>query len=176
MAGVGDWFTIGSVVACKTCYNKVIEGEVLAFDPQTKMLILKCPASSGRPAFNDVFVVNLSLVSDVQVKKEGTPSNEPMQSLNLARLNTRLRNQVEHKKRLISALQAGVSPEGQKLFLTISKTINDVTWQGQNIFVFSQVTVTPPYKPENVKGDVHSKAYTHIRKIVSNEYLTNSYR
>lgn len=40
MAGVGDCFGIGSIVACKTCYNKEIEGEVLAFDPQTKMLIL----------------------------------------------------------------------------------------------------------------------------------------
>lgn len=40
MAGVNECFSIGSIVACKTCYNKEIEGEVLAFDPQTKMLIL----------------------------------------------------------------------------------------------------------------------------------------
>ena len=40
MAGGGEWFSIGSVVACKTCFNKEVEGEVLAFDPQTKMLIL----------------------------------------------------------------------------------------------------------------------------------------
>lgn len=40
MAGVSECFNIGSVVACKTCYEKEIEGEVLAFDPQTKMLIL----------------------------------------------------------------------------------------------------------------------------------------
>lgn len=40
MAGVSDYFSIGSTVACKTCYEKEIEGEVLAFDQQTKMLIL----------------------------------------------------------------------------------------------------------------------------------------
>lgn len=41
MAGASsDYFSIGSTVACKTCYNQEIEGEVLAFDPQTKMLIL----------------------------------------------------------------------------------------------------------------------------------------
>lgn len=40
MAGVNECFSIGSIVSCKTCYNKEIEGEVLAFDPQTKMLIL----------------------------------------------------------------------------------------------------------------------------------------
>lgn len=41
MAGVSDWFSIGSTVACKTCYNVEIEGDVVAFDPQTKMLILR---------------------------------------------------------------------------------------------------------------------------------------
>jgi len=40
MAGASDWFSIGSTVLCKTCHEKEIEGEVLAFDPQTKMLIL----------------------------------------------------------------------------------------------------------------------------------------
>lgn len=40
MAGVSDCFSIGSTVMCKTCYNKEIEGEVVAFDQQTKMLIL----------------------------------------------------------------------------------------------------------------------------------------
>lgn len=40
MAAVGDCFTVGSTVACTTCFHQVIEGEVLAFDPQSKMLIL----------------------------------------------------------------------------------------------------------------------------------------
>ncbi|KAG8236131.1 hypothetical protein J437_LFUL001609 [Ladona fulva] len=166
MAGVNECFSIGSVVACKTCYNKEIEGEVLAFDPQTKMLILKCPASNGRAALNDVHVVNLSLVSDVQVKKEVTVVPEPPQSLNLNRLNTRVRNQIEDKKRMVTALSADVSPEGQKLFLAITKTIGEVCWQGPNIVVLNQVTITPPYKLENVRGDEESKAFNHIRKVV----------
>uniref|UniRef100_A0A1B6GS47 Uncharacterized protein n=1 Tax=Cuerna arida TaxID=1464854 RepID=A0A1B6GS47_9HEMI len=166
MAGVSECFGIGSTVACKTCYNREIEGEVLAFDPQTKMLILKCAATSGRPNFNNVHIINLSLVSDVQVKKEVNTAPEAPQSLNLQRLNTRVRNQIEEKKRLITALAAGVSPDGQKLFLTITKTISEVTWQGSNIVVLNQVTITPPYKPENVIGNADSKAYTHIKKVV----------
>ncbi|XP_034936604.1 protein LSM12 homolog A [Chelonus insularis] len=167
MAGVNDWFSIGSTVACKTCYNKEIEGEVLAFDPQTKMLILKCPSSSGRSSLNDVHIVNLSLVSDVQVKREVSPtSTEPPQSLNLQRLNTRVRNQVEEKKRIVKALQAGVSPEGQKLFIAISKTIQHITWSGENIVVWNDVTIVPPYKVDNVHGNVESKPYVHVRKVV----------
>lgn len=106
------------------------------------------------------------MVSDVQVKREATAPLEPPQSLNLQRLNTRVRNQIEEKKRLVTALAAGVSPEGQKLFLTITKTINEATWQGPNIVVWNTVTISPPYTAENVKGATDSKAYLHIRKVV----------
>lgn len=40
MTNISDCFNIGSIVACRTCYQKNIEGEVLAFDAQTKILIL----------------------------------------------------------------------------------------------------------------------------------------
>lgn len=40
MAGVNECFSIGSTVSCTTCFKQVIEGDVLAFDPSTKMLIL----------------------------------------------------------------------------------------------------------------------------------------
>jgi len=40
MADGQEYFSVGSLVSCKTCYNQVIEGEVLAFDQPTKMLIL----------------------------------------------------------------------------------------------------------------------------------------
>ncbi|XP_014231753.1 protein LSM12 homolog A-like [Trichogramma pretiosum] len=168
MAGVSDYFSIGSTVSCKTCYDKEIEGEVLAFDQQTKMLILKCPSSINQPNLNDVHIVNLSLVSDVQVKHEATspPTNEQPMSLNLQRLNTRVRNQIDEKKRMVKALQAGVSPDGQKLYIAISKTINEITWQGPNIVVWDKVTIIPPYKIENVQGNSNDKAFTHIKKVV----------
>ncbi|PSN45086.1 Protein LSM12 [Blattella germanica] len=167
MAGANEYFGIGSIVACRTCYNKEIEGEVLAFDPQTKMLILKCPASNGQQTLNDVHIINLSLVSDVQVKKEVNTLPEQPQSLDLQRLNSRVRNQIEEKRRLVMALAEGVSPEGQKLFLAISKTIKEVCWQGSNIVVFDSVTISPPYKLDNVRGSTaECKALPHIRKVV----------
>lgn len=83
-------------------------------------------------------------------------------------LSTRVRNAVEQKKRLVSALAAGVSPEGQKLYMALSKTINnEVMWSGPNIKVFSDVTIIPPYKLENVSGNPDSKQLTYVKKIVS---------
>lgn len=166
MAGVNECFSIGSIVACKTCYNKEIEGEVLAFDPQTKMLILKCPASNGQAQLNDVHIINLSLVSDVQVKREVNTVPEAPQSLDLCRLNSRVRNQIDEKRRLVTALSASVPPEGQKLFFAISKTIKEVSWEGSNIVVFNSVIITPPYKLDNVRAFADTKALLHIKKVV----------
>ena len=89
-----------------------------------------------------------------------------------------------------------VSPEGQKLFLAISKTlvfhqekclynnkfcffnfvkillfffrIKEVCWQGNNILVFSHIQITPPYKSENVTSlnGDQGQALKHIRKVV----------
>ncbi|KAG4076199.1 hypothetical protein HA402_014748 [Bradysia odoriphaga] len=73
-------------------------------------------------------------ISDVQVKKESNTISEPKQSLDLQRLSRRVRNAIEQKKILVSALQSGVSPDGQKLYMAISKTIsNQVNWSGPNI-------------------------------------------
>lgn len=49
----------------------------------------ECRASNGQMQYNDVHVVNLSLVSDVQVKKEVQTTPEPPQSLNLQRVSIR---------------------------------------------------------------------------------------
>lgn len=47
--------------------------------------------------------------------------------------------------------------------------INEVTWQGKNIVVMNQVTITPPYRPENCKpvGKGDGDAVNHVRRIVS---------
>lgn len=166
MAGlVQDCFSIGSTVECTTCYNANIEGEVLAFDQQTKMLILKCPAASKTAKLNDVYIVNLAMCSDVQVKKEVCIVPEQPLSLNLERLSTRARNQVEQKRLQLTALSAGVSPEGQNLYMAIARTIKQVTWSGPNIVVCKEVTITPPYKVDNVNSS-DQRQLSYVKKIV----------
>uniref|UniRef100_A0A2M4ADI3 AD domain-containing protein n=1 Tax=Anopheles triannulatus TaxID=58253 RepID=A0A2M4ADI3_9DIPT len=168
MTAIQECFSIGSTVVCTTCHNANIEGEVLAFDQTTKMLILKCPSESKVAKLNDVYIVNLAMCSDVQVKKEVCIVPEPPLSLNLQRLSTRARNQVEQKRRQLSALAAGVSPEGQNLFMAIARTISQVTWSGPNIVVFKEVIIKPPYKVENVHTNAPSdqRQLSYVKKIV----------
>lgn len=35
-----EYFNIGSIVCCTTCYNQKVQGEVLAYDVETKMLAI----------------------------------------------------------------------------------------------------------------------------------------
>jgi len=46
-------------------------------------------------------------------------------------------------------------------------SIKEVSWQGSNIVVFDTVTITPPYKLDNVQAHAECKALLHIRKVVS---------
>lgn len=51
-------------------------------------------------------------------------------------------------------------------FFALFLRIDDVTWEGKDIRVMEQVTISPPYLPENVQGNME-KAVNHVRKIVS---------
>jgi len=123
-----EYFTPGSVVKCVTCHGKSVSGEVVAFDPNSRFLVLKSQASNRRSALNDVHFLNLNLVGDVSVLEEAdttvasTNASSEAPSLNVNRLTTRLQNNIERKKLNVRAFKAGVSPEGQKLFQAISKT------------------------------------------------------
>lgn len=110
MAAVSDCFSIGSTVLCTTCFKEDVEGEVLAYDHQTKMLILsmlvrvdvdreylkyiylslmflECGSKSSKN-LNDIYVLNLELCSNVQVVKECSANFvEDPQKLSLEQVN-----------------------------------------------------------------------------------------
>ncbi|KAF5283198.1 hypothetical protein FQA39_LY17390 [Lamprigera yunnana] len=140
--------------------------------PNNDAQIIKCPPSSSSNVLNDIQFVNLSLVSELQVKKEVSAIPEIPQSLNLQRLNTRIRNQVDEKKRLLTAMSANVSPEGQRLFIAIAKIFKEVRWRNSDIVVWDhQVIISPPYQLDDIKGNINSKEYGYIKKVVGTTLL-----
>ncbi|XP_032812932.1 protein LSM12 isoform X2 [Petromyzon marinus] len=82
MAAPNDYFSVGSQVACVTCLGQKIHGEVLAFDYHSKMLTLKCPSSSGKVGVCDVLLLNLALVSEVDILAESSEPPPVLTSLN----------------------------------------------------------------------------------------------
>ncbi|KAK2836181.1 hypothetical protein Q7C36_014050 [Tachysurus vachellii] len=167
--GPGEYFSIGSHVACLTCLGQRLQGEVVAFDYQTKMLTLKCPSSSGKSHLNDVILVNLAYVSKVDTINERSGTPPPLASLNFSKLASRARAEKEDKFLQAYAISAGVSADGQQLFQTIHKTIKDCKWQEKNIVVMDDVVITPPYRADNCRGKEGS-ALGHVRKIVEKHF------
>lgn len=169
MAAPGECFSVGSQVACRTCQEQRLQGEVVAFDYPSKMLALKCPSSSGRPNHADILLVNLHYVSEVEILTDRTDTPPPLASLNVSKLASKARLEKEEKLSQAYAISAGVSLEGQQLFQTIHKTIKDCKWQEKNIVVMEEVVIAPPYQVENCKGKEGS-ALGHVRKIVEKHF------
>uniref|UniRef100_S4RLD4 LSM12 homolog a n=1 Tax=Petromyzon marinus TaxID=7757 RepID=S4RLD4_PETMA len=169
MAAPNDYFSVGSQVACVTCLGQKIHGEVLAFDYHSKMLTLKCPSSSGKVGVCDVLLLNLALVSEVDILAESSEPPPVLTSLNTKQLSSRVHSEVEEKLSHAHAVSMGVSPEGILLFQTIQKTIKECKWNEKNIIVLEDVVISPPYRVENCKGREGS-ALTHVRKIVEKHF------
>uniref|UniRef100_A0A7N5P421 LSM12 homolog n=1 Tax=Ailuropoda melanoleuca TaxID=9646 RepID=A0A7N5P421_AILME len=129
----GEYFSVGSQVSCRTCQEQRLQGEVVAFDYQSKMLALKCPSSSGKPNHADILLINLQYVSEVEIINDRTETPPPLASLNVSKLASKARTEKEEKLSQAYAISAGVSLEGQQLFQTIHKTLKNIleTWKAK---------------------------------------------
>lgn len=167
MAQEGEYFNIGSIVTCTTCYNQKLQGEVLAFDVDSKMLAIKSSAASGKHNVHDVRMINLNYCSDVKVIKESSDSPLPeISKLNLQKLNNRLNTNKEEKRKRMNYIGVDVSDEAQKVFNAIVKTLSESRWDGKNIVVMDEVTIRPPYGVDDCQGKQGSQVLNHVRKII----------
>jgi len=169
-------YPVGSKITAKLITGAVTKGEVVAFDPNFKIAIIKAPGS--RAGHSNVSILNLTNCTEIKVDEEGKESPGEMQALNPQKLQERLKTQIERKKKLITAFKAGISPEGQKLFQCINRTLDEVAWQGDKILVMNKVVIEPPYRPETVRikpglkeDESALKNLSHIKKIVE-RYLS----
>lgn len=164
-------YPIGSKITAKLNNGSIMKGEIVAYDPKYKVVIMR--TSATRPGHHNVSILNLSVCADIKVDEECKESPGEMHPLNIEKLHERKNTQIERKKKLITAFKAGIPPEGQQLFQYINKTLDDVFWHGDKILVMNKVIVDPPYRAEHVrikqgvdKDELSLKNLNHIRKIV----------
>lgn len=164
-------FPIGSVVKCTTRIPTTIVGQVICYDNQARMLVLR--DTSGPKAV--LRFVNLALVEQVDSLDE-RPSETVAYEGNSApyeHVQERLRRAVVRKK--ASLLQANVSLEGQRCFVALRKTLEDVKWDGDSISVLGRALVRPPYTTESIEhvgeptNNAVIQAVDHVRKILSKQ-------
>lgn len=169
---------IGSTVKCVTCLGNNVQGKVIAYDQQTKMLSLRSN-SSNRPGLYDYSMVNVAWCSNLQVIEEPNEIPEQIVNLNIQKLERRKRLNIENKLKEINSLGNDVTPLAQNLYFTIYKTLNDVEWDGKNIVVMETVVINPPYDVVSCHGrnGENLPAVEHVKKIVKKfheDYAVNS--
>lgn len=167
-------FEPGQQVQCKTRFEDVFKGEVVAFDLNSKILILKSPSSTGNNANHDLHFLVLDSVSDVEILEE-PPENyiKELPSIEMKYVKARQAKALTERIRLVEAVGNGVNRDGIALFSAFSKTYDrspdDVVWEDKKIVVMSSVIVSPPYKESDcspLTANSKKDSVVYVRNIV----------
>merc|ERR1712154_367126 len=164
-----EYFSIGSLIRIEDCHNEKYEGAVRSFDINTKILSIETPSPSVAQ-LSDIFIFNLDYVSNIEIVEEKSGTPEPLPFINVKKISQRLKDQENDRLRQKTYIGVGVTPEGQRLMNTISKTISDCRWHNLDIVVLGEVTIKPPYGPKDLDCTQGSRAIQHISKIVEKHY------
>jgi len=165
-----DVFPLGAVVECQTMKRETVSGEVLCYDHATRLLVLRLN-NGPKP---EMRFLNLALVDQVAVVKNPPPDYTPMVPYSTAAQGQERLRRAELKK-CTSMPSVTISHTGQRIFIAIRKTLEDIKWDGENIIVLSRVAVRPPYTTEdvaplpNLPPTIHHQAVstvTHVKKIM----------
>jgi hypothetical protein len=157
-----NYFGVGSHIKCRYSGGQV-EGEVVAYQNSSRLLVIKAPASNGKASCSNIYLINADCVDKISVDDKSPV--EGLKPIDFPKLFKRRDKAVALKRARIRALSADVAPEGRTLFLAIIKTIQEVEWEGDKIVVLKEVYIAPPYKVENVSGE-NDASLRLVKKIV----------
>lgn len=168
-------FQPGQQVQCKTRFDEVYKGEVVAFDLSSKILILKSPSTSGKASNHDLNFLVLDSVSDVQILEEPctVAANDKLQHIETKHITAKHEAALDDRMRLIDAVGNGVSKEGIQLYSALSKIFDrasDISWKDKvKIVVVSAVVIKPPYMESDcqpLSPKVDKAAVTYVKSNV----------
>lgn len=171
-------FEPGQQVQCKTRFDDVYKGQVIAFDLPSRILILKSSPASGLPGNHDLHFLVLDSISDVQILEEprGDCAKDQLPNIEMKYVESRLKQAHAERLRLLEAVGNGCSQEGIQLFTELSKKYDrtsDIEWKDKvKIVVMNTVVINPPYteadcqplKPKTQK-DVVAYVKSNVRKF-----------
>lgn len=144
-------FEPGQQVQCETRFKDVYKGEVVAFDLNSNILIIKSPSTSGNNAQHDLHFLVLDNVGDVKLLEEQHgKSNHDLPSIDMKHIGSKLENELEIRESIIGAVGRGASQVGVSLFEVLLRTLHrhtDVTMKEKGkLVVLKSVVISPPYK------------------------------
>lgn len=157
---------VGAVVQLRTTLGESIEGTVFALEPQAELLVLQEKSSAipvaGRPRHN-IRLLNVGSITDVQVVGR-VDLDDKLPYVNVAKVKQREEKAITRAREAAARIGVSVTPEAQKIFDALSKTLPCV-WRGEQILVMNEVLIVPPYKVESCSGE-NASTLARIRVVV----------
>uniref|UniRef100_A0A6G1SHG4 Protein LSM12 n=1 Tax=Aceria tosichella TaxID=561515 RepID=A0A6G1SHG4_9ACAR len=150
-------FEPGQQVQCKTRFDDVYKGQVIAFDMPSRILILKSSPSSGVQGNHDLHFLVLDSISDVQILEEprGDCAKDQLPSIEMKYVESKMKQAKAERLRLLEAVGNGCSQEGIQLYTELSKKYDrasDIEWKDKvKIVVMNTVVINPPYSEADCK-------------------------
>lgn len=164
-----DELKLGRRVKLGLASGVSIEGVVFAKDGQK--VVLETFAGDVAPSIRDTRVINLTAIKTLSVVQDNVPMDAlPPISREMAMQREKLASQ-KHEEALFRRGPAGTSKEAQDIFDTLSRTFA-CSWKDKSIYESKlNVTINPPYAPENVVG-ADAKAVKHMRDLLAKIKIT----
>jgi len=155
---------LGSIVMCVDPYANKIEGELVAMDEPTGMIIIKSVSNDQK---EDLTVLNRELLTEFEVKKYAPNNTRGAFMPERIVSESAVRKAIVEKEEAINRVgPKDVSLAGRELFKVINKTYTNLEWRGNVIQgLDGDFFVHPPYKSNDVKGNTED-AVARIKKVV----------
>ncbi|XP_062159511.1 uncharacterized protein LOC133866868 [Alnus glutinosa] len=159
-------FVVGCVLSIKTTLGDEFEGQVIAFDRYSNILVLQEGSKQG-PRRNirllkATYIKEFSLLSQAE-----DPLDIKKCYLDLNSLQAREDLAIRQAEAEAERIGVGVTSEAQNLFDALSKTL-PVRWDKTAIVVMNEVRVSSPYLPECVSGGTPA-ANDRVKKVLEFE-------
>ncbi|XP_044488256.1 uncharacterized protein LOC123213009 isoform X2 [Mangifera indica] len=158
-----DDFAVGCLLSIKTTLGDEFDGQVIAFDRFSNMLVLQEGLKSG-PRRN-IRLLKANYIKDFSYWGQAEdPLDVKNCFLDINALQAREELAVRQAEAGAERIGVGVTSEAQKIFDALSKTL-PVRWDKTVIFVMNEVRVSSPYVPESVSGGT-AAANERVKKVL----------
>lgn len=149
----------GLQVTIKLTTGLDVEGEVVTFDPSSRVVVVRQPDATYR-------FICTAYVSSVTTRNLPLQRPATAPRVDWRAADAREEAAVEAAEREAARVGVGVTQEAQELFDALSKIFPACEWgpDGSSIVVIKDVVISSPYQAENVSGP--AAAVAQIRKIV----------
>lgn len=172
-------FEPGQQVKCETRFGDIYAGEVVAFDLNSNILIIKSPSASGNSSNRDLHFLMLEHVKDIDLIEEPQADfAKDLPSIEMKYIESRQKAALDDRLRLVKAIENGVSQDGISLFSSLMKMYDkngDLFWKDNvKIVVLNSVVIKPPYKesdcellsPGSSEDSSQNSALAYVKTVV----------